>query len=100
MLNLRSVLDQATTQWKMVLLSHLPQALVAEPSPMAVHLHTKPMNDALRLLEKLQRERFYGALEVKFENGQVTVLKVTQTILPHQSRKSGASQNVHSTSNP
>jgi hypothetical protein len=54
------------------------------------------MNEALRLLEKLERERFYGSLEVKFENGSVTVLKMTQTILPHQSIKSGASQNVHS----
>ena len=58
------------------------------------HLYTS-MNEALRLLEKLQRERFYGALEVKFENGAITVLKMTQTILPNQSRKSGASQNVH-----
>jgi hypothetical protein len=57
------------------------------------------MSEALRLLEKLQRERFYGSLEVKFENGSVTVLRMTQTILPNQSRKSGANQNVHSTNN-
>jgi hypothetical protein len=51
------------------------------------------MNEALRLLEKLQRERFYGALEIKLENGHVTVMKKTETILPTKSRESGASQN-------
>jgi hypothetical protein len=55
------------------------------------------MNEALRLLEKLQRERFYGALELKFENGHVTVMKKTETILPHESRKSGASHDVNLT---
>ena len=45
------------------------------------------MNEAMRLLEKLQRERFYGSLEVKFENGQVTVMKKTETILPYKSRE-------------
>ena len=58
------------------------------------------MNEALQLLQKLQQEHFYGSFEVKFENGQVTVMRKTETILPHQSRKSGASQNVHSTDNP
>ena len=48
------------------------------------------MTEAMRLLEKLQRERFYGSLEIKFENGYVTVMKKTETILPHESRKSGA----------
>lgn len=52
------------------------------------------MTDALRLLEKLQRERFYGSLELKFENGQVTVMKKSETILPTKSRESGASHNV------
>jgi hypothetical protein len=55
------------------------------------------MNEALRLLEKLERERFYGALEVKFENGHIVVMKKTETILPHESRKSGA-PNVNLTS--
>ena len=52
------------------------------------------MTEALRLLDKLERERFYGALELKFENGRITVMKKTETILPHESRKSGASHHV------
>jgi hypothetical protein len=55
------------------------------------------MTQATRLLEKLQRERFYGALEIKFENGNVTVVKKTETILPTKSSESGASQNVNLT---
>jgi hypothetical protein len=54
------------------------------------------MNEALRLLEKLQRERFYGSLEVKFENGHITVMRKTETILPTKSRESGASHHVNS----
>jgi len=52
------------------------------------------MTEALRLLERLEKERFYGALELKFENGHVTVMKKTETILPTKSRQSGASHNV------
>ena len=52
------------------------------------------MTEALRLLDKLQREHFYGSLELKFENGHVTVMKKTETILPTKSRESGASHNV------
>jgi hypothetical protein len=52
------------------------------------------MNETLRLLERLQRERFYGALEIKFENGHVVVLKKSETILPTKSRESGPTQNV------
>lgn len=52
------------------------------------------MNETLRLLEKLQRERFYGSLELKFENGHITVMKKSETILPTKSRESGASHNV------
>jgi len=51
------------------------------------------MNEALRLLEKLQRERFYGSLEIKFESGHITVLKKTETIVPHTSRESRISNN-------
>ena len=55
------------------------------------------MNESLRLLEKLQRERFYGTLEIKLENGHVTVMRKTETILPYESRKSGASHNANPT---
>ena len=54
------------------------------------------MNEALRLLNKLQRERFYGSLEVKFENGHVIVMRKTETILPTKSKESRPCNNVNS----
>jgi hypothetical protein len=58
------------------------------------------MNDAFKLLERLQRERFFGALEIKFENGRVTVMKKIETILPNKSRESRTFNNDNSTTNP
>jgi len=54
------------------------------------------MNEAMRLLENLQRERFYGSLEVKFENGHITIMRKTETILPTKSRESRPCNNVNS----
>jgi hypothetical protein len=38
------------------------------------------MNEAIDLLRQLARERFYGALTLKFEAGRITALKKEQTI--------------------
>jgi hypothetical protein len=38
------------------------------------------MNEAIDLLRQLARERFYGALTLKFEAGRITTLKKEQTI--------------------
>jgi len=40
------------------------------------------MNEAIELIRQLVRERFYGALTLKFEAGQLTVIKKEQTIKP------------------
>ena len=40
------------------------------------------MNQAIELIHQLMRERFYGALTLKFEAGQVTIIKKEQTIKP------------------
>lgn len=40
------------------------------------------MNDLLKLLRQLEAMRFYGSLEVKFEAGQITVIKKTESIKP------------------
>jgi hypothetical protein len=40
------------------------------------------MNEALELIRQLARERFYGALTLKFEAGRVTTIKKEQTIKP------------------
>lgn len=58
------------------------------------------MNEAMELLDRLQRERFYGALEIKFEHGQVTVMKKTETVLPYKSKKSRLSNDISNPSNP
>ena len=38
-----------------------------------------PIGDLLR---ELERNRFYGSLEVKFEAGQVVLVRKTETIKP------------------
>ncbi len=40
------------------------------------------MNEALELIRLLSRERFYGALTLKFEAGRITTMKKEQTIKP------------------
>lgn len=40
------------------------------------------MNDAIELIRCLSRERFYGAVTVKFEAGKVVCLKKEETIKP------------------
>jgi hypothetical protein len=42
----------------------------------------KYMNEALDLIRQLARERFYGALTLKFEAGRITTIKKEQTIKP------------------
>ncbi len=40
------------------------------------------MHSLDRLLHELERQRFYGSLEVKFEAGKVVLLRKTETIKP------------------
>ena len=40
------------------------------------------MNEAIELIQKLVRSRFYGALTIKFEAGNITFLKKEETIKP------------------
>jgi len=40
------------------------------------------MSELLQLLRQLEVSRFYGSLEVKFEAGQITVIKRTESIKP------------------
>ncbi len=40
------------------------------------------MDEVIRLLRQLEAARFYGALEVKFEAGKVTLIRRTETINP------------------
>jgi hypothetical protein len=40
------------------------------------------MQYVIEILRILEREKFYGSLEVKFEAGKVTVLKKAETLKP------------------
>lgn len=41
------------------------------------------MDDAIRLIRELAQQGFYGSLTLKFEAGQVVVLKKEETIKPY-----------------
>ncbi len=38
------------------------------------------MNAVQQLVTELERQRFYGSLEIKFEGGKVVLLRKTETI--------------------
>ena len=47
-----------------------------------------PQNDhsISKVLSDLERSRFYGSLEIKFEAGRVVLLRKTETIKPTHQR--------------
>jgi hypothetical protein len=40
------------------------------------------MNEAIEMIQQLVRERFYGALTLKFEAGRIVTIKKEQTLKP------------------
>ncbi len=40
------------------------------------------MTELYQMLERLQREGFYGQIELKFERGQLTLIRKIQTFVP------------------
>lgn len=44
-------------------------------------------NDVTNMLDQLQQDRFYGSLEIKFENGKAVLLRKTETILPNRENR-------------
>jgi hypothetical protein len=56
------------------------------------------MNEAVELIRQLVRERFYGALTIKFEAGRITIIKKEQTIKPTNLSEKPRSENGISTS--
>jgi hypothetical protein len=42
------------------------------------------MNELVQLLRQLEQARYYGALEIKFEAGNIVLIKKTETIRPTQ----------------
>lgn len=55
------------------------------------------MNEVIELIRQLVRERFYGALTLKFEAGQVTTIKKEQTLKPTDLSGKPRNENVNST---
>jgi hypothetical protein len=45
--------------------------------------NTVPRDDLPAILDQLRRGAFYGSLELKFEGGEVVLLKKTETIKPN-----------------
>lgn len=52
------------------------------------------MDEAISLIRQLARERFYGALTLKFEAGRITTIKKEQTIKPANLSDQPRSQSV------
>jgi hypothetical protein len=44
------------------------------------------MNEVLDLLRELEKQRFYGTIEIKMEAGKVVLLRETQTLKPGEGR--------------
>ena len=40
------------------------------------------MQEVTKLIEQLSREKFFGALTIKFESGKVVILRKEETIKP------------------
>jgi hypothetical protein len=51
------------------------------------------MNEAVELIRELVRERFYGAISIKFEAGRITIIKKEQTIKPSTSPEQPGKRN-------
>ncbi len=44
------------------------------------------MDTLIQLLRELERQRFYGSLEIKLESGKVVLVKRIETLKPTQER--------------
>ena len=48
----------------------------------SAHRDTNSMKTVPEVLHALERQRFYGSLEIKYEAGRVVLLRKTETIKP------------------
>jgi hypothetical protein len=53
------------------------------------------MMEASELLNELQRTRFFGSLELKFEAGRVVLVRKTETLKPQDCRNNRGEQDEH-----
>ncbi len=47
----------------------------------------------IKMIDELDRNRFYGSLEVKFEAGRVVLVRKTETIKPSSYRENRGEHN-------
>jgi hypothetical protein len=52
------------------------------------------MNEAIEMIEQLVRDRFYGAITIKFEAGRIVTIKKEQTFKPQDLSEHPRSQNA------
>ena len=52
-----------------------------------------PISTIDKLLKELEHQRFYGAVEFKFESGNVVLIRKTETIKPQDCRSNRGEQN-------
>jgi hypothetical protein len=52
------------------------------------------MNETIELIRQLVRERFYGALTLKFEAGRIVTIKKEQTLKPNDLSDHPRSENA------
>jgi len=55
------------------------------------------MNEAVELIRQLVRDRFYGALTIKFESGRIVIIKKEETFKPTNLSEKPRSENGIST---
>ena len=47
----------------------------------------------IKMIRELDRNRFYGSLEIKFESGRVVLVRKTETIKPSSYRENRGEHN-------
>jgi hypothetical protein len=52
--------------------------------PLSVPVGEVFMDEAIELIRQLSRERFYGALTLKFEAGRIVIIKKEETLKPSE----------------
>ena len=52
-----------------------------------------PISTIEKLLKELEHQRFYGAVEFKFESGNVVLIRKTETIKPQDHRNNRGEYN-------
>lgn len=64
----------------------LSDPMVCEIKHKNGHVMTSTYSMIEKLLNQLERQQFYGSLELKLEHGQIVLIRKTETIKPNDYR--------------